>query len=187
MDSCLAVDIGGTKLAAGIVTSRGELVAHDKVPTPREADAEGLFVALSDLVTRVAAGQRGLVACGVGCGGPMSEAGEEVSPLNIPAWVAFPLRSRLKSLTGLEVTVENDAKALALGEGWVGSAKGHRNFMGMVVSTGVGGGVVVGRETPRRRDPATQGTSVTSIVEPDGQPAGAGPAGVSRPRLRETP
>ncbi|MGO9343899.1 MAG: ROK family protein [Acidimicrobiales bacterium] len=176
MDSCLAVDIGGTKLAAGIVTSRGELVAHDKVPTPREADAEGLFVALSDLVTRVAAGQRGLVACGVGCGGPMSEAGEEVSPLNIPAWVAFPLRSRLKSLTGLEVTVENDAKALALGEGWVGRAKGHRNFMGMVVSTGVGGGVVVdGRLLDGRSGNA--GHIGHLIVEPDGRACRCGARG----------
>jgi glucokinase len=168
VDSCLAVDIGGTKLAAGIVTSRGDLVAHDKVPTPREADAEGLFEALSDLVTKVAAGQDGLVACGVGCGGPMSDGGEEVSPLNIPAWLAFPLRSRLRSLTGLDVTVENDAKALALGEGWVGRAKGHRNFMGMVVSTGVGGGVVVdGRLLDGRSGNA--GHIGHLIVEPGGR------------------
>ena len=82
---------------------------------------------LADLITKVTSDERDdLLACGVGCGGPMSEGGEEVSPLNIPAWVSFPLRSRLESLTGLAVTVDNDAKALALGEGWVGAAKQSR-------------------------------------------------------------
>jgi glucokinase len=63
--------------------------------------------------------------------------------LNIPAWRSFPLRARLAAHTGLEVHVDNDAKALALGEGWVGAAKGARDFIAMVVSTGVGGGIVL--------------------------------------------
>ncbi len=168
MESCLAVDIGGTKLAAGIVTVNGELVSHEKVPTPKDADAEGLFGVLGDLVSTVVSGRGDLVACGVGCGGPMSEGGEEVSPLNIPAWASFPLRSRLESLTGLAVTVDNDAKALALGEGWVGAAKGRRNFMGMVVSTGVGGGIVLdGRLLDGRSGNAGHIGHV--IVEPDGR------------------
>jgi glucokinase len=166
--SCLAVDVGGTKLAAGIVTSEGSLLSHERVPTPRDCDAERLFGVLGDLVTKVASGQKDLVACGVGCGGPMSEGGEEVSPLNIPAWVSFPLRARLESLTGLAVTVDNDAKALALGEGWVGAARGLRNFMGMVVSTGVGGGIVVdGRLIDGRSGNA--GHIGHLIVEPDGR------------------
>jgi glucokinase len=73
----------------------------------------------------------------------MTPGGEEVSPLNIPAWRSFPLRSRLRELTGLPVFVDNDAKALALGEGWVGAAAGRRDYIAMVVSTGVGGGIVL--------------------------------------------
>jgi glucokinase len=73
----------------------------------------------------------------------MSAGGETVSPLNIPAWVRFPLRDRLAQLTGLPVVVDNDAKALALGEGWVGAAAGVTDFIAMVVSTGVGGGIVL--------------------------------------------
>ncbi len=73
----------------------------------------------------------------------MASGGETVSPLNIPAWREFPLRDRLRSHTGLPTAVENDAKALALGEGWCGAAAGCRNFLAMVVSTGVGGGIVL--------------------------------------------
>ncbi len=69
--------------------------------------------------------------------------GEAVSPLNIPGWREFPLRSRLSTLTGLDTFVNNDAKALALSEGWIGAAKGRDNYIGMVVSTGIGGGIVL--------------------------------------------
>jgi glucokinase len=85
----------------------------------------------------------GATVCGVGCGGPMSAGGETVSPLNIGVWREFPLRSRLAEATGLATFVDNDAKALALGEGWRGAAAGVDNFIAMVVSTGVGGGIVL--------------------------------------------
>jgi glucokinase len=73
----------------------------------------------------------------------MTAGGEEVSPLNIPQWRGFALRSRLASATGLPTFVDNDAKALALGEGWKGAAQGVTDYLGMVVSTGVGGGIVL--------------------------------------------
>ncbi len=73
----------------------------------------------------------------------MSPGGEEVSPLNIEAWRSFPLKSRLADATRLPTYVDNDAKALAFGEGWVGAAAGRRDYLAMVVSTGVGGGIVL--------------------------------------------
>jgi glucokinase len=140
VDLALAVDIGGTKLAAGLVTAEGDVVSSATAPC-RAADAEGLFSVLLALLDRAGDGER--VVCGVGCGGPMTRGGEEVSPLNIPAWRGFPLRSRLAEATGLATFVDNDAKALALGEGWRGAAAGCDDFIAMVVSTGVGGGIVV--------------------------------------------
>jgi len=137
----LAVDIGGTKIAAAVVDGEGRVVARDQASTPRGGDAEALFSALAALVAGLPA--QGLAVCGVGCGGPMTAGGEEVSPLNIPAWRGFPLRRRLAQVTGLPVFVDNDAKALTLGEGWVGAAAGETAFLGMVVSTGVGGGIVL--------------------------------------------
>jgi glucokinase len=142
MEQALAVDIGGTKLAAGRVDADGRLLARRSVRTPAGSDAEALWAALAELVASFGPFDRYAV-CGVGSGGPMSAGGELVSPLNIPAWRDFPLAERLAGLTGLPTRVDNDAKALALGEGWVGAAEGERNFLAMVVSTGVGGGIVL--------------------------------------------
>jgi glucokinase len=72
----------------------------------------------------------------------MASGGDHVSPLNIPGWRAFPLRQRLQDHLGLPVAVDNDAKALALAEGWCGAAAGETDYVAMVVSTGVGGGIV---------------------------------------------
>lgn len=137
----LAVDIGGTKLAVALVDRSGRMAWSTSAPTPAHASAEEIWAALASLVRRAPSGHAGV--CGVGCGGPMEPGGERVSPLNIPGWRDFPLRSRLADLTGLRTWVDNDAKALALGEGWVGGATGCENYLSMVVSTGVGGGIVL--------------------------------------------
>ncbi len=145
--TALAVDIGGTKIAAGLVSADGALHAAARTPTPTDPDPEVVFAALADVVAEaVGAGSAAAeqpTVCGVGCGGPMTASGATVSPLNIAGWRDFPLASRLAGLTGLPTYVDNDAKALALGEGWRGAARGVRSFLAMVVSTGVGGGIVL--------------------------------------------
>jgi glucokinase len=142
MRTALAIDVGGTKLAAGLVSENGTVVTRAAAPTPPGADGEALFDALAAVVGGVLTGTEPVV-CGVGCGGPMTAGGEAVSPLNIPGWRGFPLRGRLAELTGRPTFVDNDAKALALAEGWVGAAAGEADFLAMVVSTGVGGGIVL--------------------------------------------
>jgi glucokinase len=170
----LAVDIGGTKLAAGIVADDGTLRDRREVPTPRTHDADVLFASLTGMID--ALDRSAAVAVGVGCGGPMARGGEHVSPLNIPAWRAFPLRRVLADHTGLPVFVDNDAKALALGEGWLGAARGHDDYLAMVVSTGVGGGIVL---DGRLLDGAggNAGHIGHVIVEPDGHMCGCGARG----------
>ncbi len=175
----LAVDIGGTKLDVGVVDAEGRLLGSRRAPTPRGDDAEALFAVLAGLAAEVRAGVDGAGAvsvCGVGCGGPMTPGGEAVSPLNIPAWRDFPLRDRLAEHLGLPVHVDNDAKALALGEGWVGAAAGERHFLAMVVSTGVGGGIVL---DGRLLDGAAGNAGHIGhvIVEPDGRTCGCGARG----------
>ncbi len=149
MRSVLALDIGGTKVAAAVVTEGGAVLVGDRRPTAG-TEGEDLFASVIDLLTsvRAAAVDHGvepaaLVSLGVGCGGPMTLGGAVVSPLNIDQWQGFPLRSRLSEHFELPTFVDNDAKALALGEGWIGAARGVSNYLAMVVSTGVGGGIVL--------------------------------------------
>ena len=166
MRVALAVDIGGTKLAAGRVSDDGVLHDRASVPCPADVDAETWFGALAALVDGVRQGDE--VVCGVGCGGPMTAGGEAVSPLNLPHVRRFALRARLCELTGLPTAVDNDAKALALGEGWVGAAAGVDNFIAMVVSTGVGGGIVLDGRLLDGAD-GNAGHIGHVIVEPDGR------------------
>lgn len=147
MTYVLAIDIGGTKLASGIVDAAGKLEHTRTVPTDG-TDAESLFAALVAMAAETcdahrAGGGADLFGVGVGCGGPMAAQGVTVSPLNIGVWRDFPLAGRLADHFALPVTVDNDAKALALAEGWCGAARGAQNFLAMVVSTGVGAGLVV--------------------------------------------
>lgn len=174
METVLGVDIGGTKVAAGVVTADGRLVRRSMRPTPTDGDSGVLLAAVLEAVADVR-GERE-VACGVGCGGPMSAGGELVSPLNIPAWRDFPLRGRLADALAVPVHIDNDAKALALGEGWVGAASGERSFIAMVVSTGIGGGIVLdGRLLEGASGNAGHIGHV--IVEPDGRPCACGALG----------
>jgi glucokinase len=170
----LAVDVGGTKLAVGRVDDAGTVLQRRAVPTPQAGDAEDWWAAMAGVVDAVATG--GEVACGVGCGGPMAPGGALVSPLNVPQVRGFPLRSRLAAHTGLPTHVDGDAKALALGEGWVGAAAGERDFLAMVVSTGVGGGIVL---DGRLLDGAlgNAGHIGHVIVEPEGHECGCGARG----------
>lgn len=169
----LAVDIGGTKLAVGTVDADGALTWKTAVATPATADAEVLWDTVASLVLSTPGKA---AVCGVGCGGPMRDRGEAVSPLNIPAWRDFPLRRRLSDITGIPVHIDNDAKALALGEGWQGAAAGAGSYIAMVVSTGVGGGIVL---NGRLLEGATGNAGHIGhvIVEPDGRPCGCGARG----------
>ncbi len=185
VDLCLAIDIGGTKLAAGLVGADGTLLGARRIPTPQTGDPEELFAVLAWLVGDVLASAAGpggagadakVVACGVGCGGPMDLLRGTVSPLNIPAWRDFPLRARVEEISGHAVALDNDAKAFALAEGWSGAARGRHNFVAVVVSTGVGGGIVV---DDRLLDGASGNAGHIGhvIVEPDGRLCACGARG----------
>jgi glucokinase len=170
----LAVDVGGTKLSVGVVDRDGDVLLRRDGVTVRADPWPGLEA----LVREVLAAHDGapIEIVGTGCGGPMSVGGDLVSPLNIPGWRDFPLKDRLGDLTGRPVAVDNDAKALALGEGWRGAAQGASSYLAMVVSTGVGGGIVLdGRLL--EGESGNAGHIGHVIVEPDGRVCGCGARG----------
>jgi glucokinase len=164
-------------MAAAVVDPFGRILVDGCVQTPRSDDPEAVFDAMAAAIAEVGSSTAPKPeVCGVGCGGPMEAEGETVSPLNIHAWKQFPLRSRLADLLGMPVVVDNDAKALALGEGWLGAAQGTSNYLAMVVSTGVGGGIVI---DDRLLDGAggNAGHIGHVIVEPDGRTCTCGGRG----------
>jgi glucokinase len=173
MELALAIDIGGTKFSVGLVTRSGELVDRINVPVDRTASAKELFEDLdkavqSQLVRARDHHEATPSVVGVGSAGPITRNVETVSPLNIPQWKNFPLRDQLAFSTGLPVFGDGDAKALALAEGWLGAAKGVDNFMAMVVSTGVGGGIVLNGQL-LDGESGNAGHVGHVIVEPNGR------------------
>ena len=171
----IALDVGGTKLEAGLVDHDGAILRRVVASTPASEPAE-LWETVTRLVDEVASDAGPVVAVGVGAGGPMTAGGELLSPLNIPAWRGFPLKERLSDHLGIAAYVDNDAKALALGEGWRGAARGVADYLAMVVSTGVGGGIVLGGVLVDGAA-GNAGHIGHVIVEPDGRPCRCGAAG----------
>ena len=168
-----AVDIGGTKLSVGVVSLTGEVLTHGRAVTPQT----NVWQALSDLIkSQLALTDVELVGCGVGCGGPMSPDGELVSTLHISEWRDFPLRSKLQELTQMPVYIDNDAKALVQGEVWCGAVAGQTDVIGMVVSTGVGGGIISGGKVLNGRI-GNAGHIGHVIVEPEGRLCACGSFG----------
>jgi glucokinase len=145
----LAIDLGGTKFAAAVAEPGGRLISWAQTPTGKGLAAEPMWRTLVALTTQVIdAAQLGsaleLAGVGCGCSGPMEWPVGIVSPLNIPGWRSFPLRARLEErFAGIPVRVHNDAICLVAGEHWRGAGRGARNVLGMVVSTGVGGGLLL--------------------------------------------
>jgi len=143
MDVTVALDIGGTKIAAGLVDADGTLVHQAKLPTP-DGDAEAVWTVVDTLTTEALAEAGGRVrGVGVASAGPIDLPAGTVSPINITAWRGFPIVERVSTLTGAPVRLGGDGLCMALGERWRGAGRGAQFLLGMVVSTGVGGGLVL--------------------------------------------
>jgi len=173
---CLALDIGASKLEAGLLDRHGDIWRSAGSITPGGDDPELLFLSVTRLLDGLLSDEEECpLALGVGSAGPVHDQ-SDVSPLNIPAWRGFPLRRRLEDRYGLATFVELDTKALALAEGWRGAARGRKNYLAMVVSSGIGGGLVLdGRLVEGRTGNAGHVGHV--IVEPGGRPCSCGGRG----------
>ncbi|WP_344293712.1 ROK family protein [Agromyces neolithicus] len=146
----LAVDFGGTKVEAALVDGRGELVvgSRNRRPTGAGASSSELDASVRDVVSAALVARPAdapLLGVGVGAAGPVDLDHGTVSPLNVPAWRGHPLAERIAEIVGgVPVTLRIDGLCIALAEYWVGAGAGSANMLGMVVSTGVGGGLVLG-------------------------------------------
>ena len=176
MDVALALDIGGTKIAAGLVDADGALLHHAKLPTP-DGDAEAVWTVVDTLVTEALAEAGGRVrGVGISSAGPIDLPAGTVSPINITQWQGFPVVERVSTLTGAPVRLGGDGLCMALGERWRGAGVGAPFLLGMVVSTGVGGGLVLDA-APYDGRTGNAGHVGHVVVEPDGEPCSCGGRG----------
>lgn len=147
-DLVVALDIGGTKIAGALVEPDG-IVARTQRPTPARAEGDLVMAAVGEVLDELAdhpewsrAG-----AVGIGSAGPVDAKAGTVSPVNIPGWRGYPLAAGVREHTGaLPLTLVGDGVAMAAAEHWQGAARGCTGALCMVVSTGVGGGLILGGE-----------------------------------------
>ncbi|MEO7147429.1 MAG: ROK family protein [Terrimesophilobacter sp.] len=149
----LAIDLGGTKVEAALVDANAHLIAESRFrqPTGRDATAEELAASVRTVVTSAISRKpddSAILGAGIGSAGPLHLAQGLVSPLNLPAWRDYPLRALVEDLLpSTPVTLRMDGECITLAEHWVGAAHGVDNVMGMVVSTGIGGGLILHGKT----------------------------------------
>ncbi|MFE1299172.1 ROK family protein [Streptomyces sp. NPDC058731] len=146
-DLVAALDIGGTKIAGALVDDRGTILVRAQRPTPAREDGDTVMGAVEEVLGELTASPLWgrARALGIGSAGPVDASTGTVSPVNIPGWRDFPLVGRVRKVTGgLPVELIGDGVAITAAEHWQGAARGHDNALCMVVSTGVGGGLVLG-------------------------------------------
>lgn len=146
MRHVLAIDIGGTKLAAGVVREDGTQLSRGRAPTDvakgPHAAVERLVALCKDVIAQAGVGDVALI--GIGCGGPLDpRTGVTLTPPNLPGWEDFPLVARVEQGLGVKAYLDNDANAAVLGEHRFGAGRGYQHLVYVTISTGVGGGVIL--------------------------------------------
>ncbi|MER7700419.1 ROK family protein [Streptomyces sp. NPDC096095] len=144
-----ALDIGGTKIAGALVGADGRLVTRAQRATPSGASADGLMAVVTAVLDDLSRHPAwfALTCVGIGSAGPVDTVAGTVSPVNIPGWRGYPLveqvRAHPRMPVGVAPVLVGDAVAMTAAEHWTGAARGVDNALCMVVSTGVGGGLIL--------------------------------------------
>ncbi len=174
MSLTIGVDVGGTKVAAGVVDDRGRILETLRRATPA-ASPERTAAVIADVITELL-GRHQASAVGVGAAGFVDEAGGTVAFAPNLAWRGEPLRAKVTGLVGLPVTVENDGNASAWAEFRFGAARGHAHVTFVSVGTGIGAGFILDGRRYRGRSGMAAEPGHFRVV-PDGRVCGCGNRG----------
>ncbi|WP_181766698.1 ROK family glucokinase [Streptomyces albidus (ex Kaewkla and Franco 2022)] len=148
MGLTIGVDIGGTKIAAGVVDEHGSILETSTVPTPPTAD--GVIDAIADAV-RDASAEYEVDAVGIGAPGYVDDKRATVLFTPNLSWRHEALKDKVEQRIDLPVVIENDANAAAWGEYKFGVGTGHEDVVCITIGTGLGGGVIIGGKLHRGR------------------------------------
>src|SRR5215208_3829344 len=139
-----AVDLGGTHLRVALVDDTGRIFKQSKQETPKADSAESIVAALVDAAQRWDSYKQAVVAVSIVVPGAVdSDKAVVLQAPNLPSLVNFALKAELEKRLGWPVFLENDANAAAVGEMWMGAARGCRDVVSVTLGTGVGGGVIL--------------------------------------------
>jgi glucokinase len=141
----IGIDIGATKIAVGLISPSGAITLRKETPS-KGSSSEGLATDLANLIREVVHGEE-ISSVGIGSAGPIDVQRGTISPVNIPIWRDFPVVELVRDITKIKkVSLVGDVVALVYGEFKLGAARGKQNILGLVVSTGIGGGLILNGE-----------------------------------------
>ncbi len=145
----IGIDIGGTKVAGGLVTPKGRLIKSSVVPTRASEGFKtsfGQIVALIEGLIQEAGAKEKIIGIGICAPGPINpKTGTVINPPNLPGWRNIQLERKIHRQFGLPTKVENDANAAGLAEALFGAATGYRDVFFVTVSTGIGTGIIINK------------------------------------------
>jgi glucokinase len=170
----VGVDLGGTKIAVGVVDAKGDIITQVRVPTP--ADPDLILDAIADAVHEVRRGCGGVQAIGIGAAGYVDQHRSSVHFGPNLGWQNKPIRALLEQATRLRVVVENDANAAAWGEFVHGAGSGYDDMVMVTLGTGLGGGIISNGQLFRGRF-GMAGEIGHYRAVPDGIPCRCGQSG----------
>jgi glucokinase len=156
-DQVLAIDIGGTKIAVALVDADGHVTAEAVAPTAQSSDADEVFSGAAGAIAEAlgsspfvsSSGSSSVLRVGISSAGPINGPAGTVSPVNIGAWRDFAISARVSDVLrnrfdlDSDVALAGDGHCFALGEHWLGAGRDVDSMVGLVLSTGVGGGAVL--------------------------------------------
>jgi glucokinase len=146
----IGIDVGGTKVAGGLVNQKGRLVESQIVPTHAEKGFEKSYAQIIQLIGRLlraAGGKDNVGGIGICAPGPLNpKTGVVLNPPNLPGWRNIELAKMVGKEFGLPAKLENDANAAGLAEVLFGAAVGYKDVFYVTVSTGVGTGIIIDRK-----------------------------------------
>ena len=171
MGLTIGVDIGGTKIAAGVVDDQGKILARARRPTPSDNPGKVEDV-IADAIRELVAGYE-VEAVGLGAAGFVGDDRSTILFAPNLAWRHEPLREAIERRLALPAVIENDANAAAWAEVRFGAAAGESNVVVVTVGTGIGGGIVVNGQLLRGRYGVAAEIGHLSMV-PDGRRCGCG-------------
>lgn len=177
----LAVDLGGTNVRVAAVTPQGNILDKLSFPTEalqgRERVVENILLRIQGFLQRFPKGKFEVTGGGFGIPGAIAlDLGIISQSPNLPGWENFDIRSRLQKGLHMPIFIENDANAFALGEGWLGAARGVKEFCCLTLGTGVGGGIVLNGDIWHGTE-GKAGEIGHMVIDVDGPPCQCGNRG----------